>query len=73
MVPVGLTREAPAPNESPKPVAVGCVEDTMGIPKASTGGGDVVDNGALPEDSEALSPVICSLDGALTFAEPDVI
>lgn len=46
----------------------------MGIPKASTGGGDVVDKGAFPEDSEAFSPVICSLDGAvLTFAELDVV
>lgn len=46
----------------------------MGIPKASTGGGDVADRGALPEDSGAFSPVICSLDGAaLTFAELDVV
>lgn len=46
----------------------------MGIPKASTGDGDVADKDALPEDRGAFSPVICSLDGAvLTFAELDAV
>lgn len=33
----------------------------------------MVDKGAFPEDNGAFSPVICSLDGALVFAELDVI